>query len=153
MLITSQVIIIIITITIIMLRHNRQFIRRYLIYRWLLNTAFKVFSERYWWWVVLSAPCRATCETLVLTNSQPPTSPPLTLRKALLPRQIASTNLPTPKGWIAWLARAHVYVHNLLGVITWLNLAARAGIEPRSTGPRSHSMPMNQPRRTLQAEN
>ena len=51
---------------------------------------------------------------LTVTVSQPPTTPPLILRKALLPRQIASTNLPTPKGWIAWLARAQVNVHNLL---------------------------------------
>ena len=29
-------------------------------------------------------------------------------------RQIAGTNLPTARGWIAWLARPRVYVHNLL---------------------------------------
>ena len=34
------------------------------------------------------------------------------------PRQIAGTNLPTPRGWVAWLARARVYVHNLLRVLT-----------------------------------
>ena len=62
-------------------------------------------------------------------------------------RQIAGTNLPTPKGWITWWARAHVYVHNLLRVITRSNPAVRAGIEPRSIGPRPHSMPVNQPRR------
>ena len=37
-----------------------------------------------------------------------------------------------------------MYVNNLLRVITRLNPAVRAGIEPRSTGPRPHSMPMNQ---------
>ena len=57
------------------------------------------------------------CKTVVLTNSQPPTLPH-TLRKHYYPRQIVGTNLPTPKGWITWLARAHVYVHNLLRVIT-----------------------------------
>ena len=46
----------------------------------------------------------------------------------ITPRQIAGTNLPTPKVWIAWLARAHVYVHNLLRVVTRLNPAARVGI-------------------------
>ena len=43
---------------------------------------------------------------------QTPPSP-----QALLPRQIADADLSTPKGWIAWLAKAHVLVHNLLGVI------------------------------------
>ena len=61
---------------------------------WVINTlwlevAFTVYNERYWWWVtalyVLSAPCRHKCKILVLMNSQPPTSPPLTLHKALLP--------------------------------------------------------------------
>ena len=64
-----------------------------------------------------------------------------------------STNLPTQKGWMAWLARAHVYVYNLLRVITRLNPAARAGIEHRSTCQRPHSMPMNQPRCILLANN
>ena len=70
--------------------------------------------------------------------------------KHYYPRQIAGTNLPTPMGWNAWLARTHVYVHNLLRVITRLNPMARSGIEPRSTGPRPHSIPMYQPHRTLQ---
>ena len=65
--------------------------------------------------------CRPKCETLALTNSRPPISPPLTCIKHYYSRQIAGTNLPTPKGWIPRLARAHVYVHNLLRVIThWL---------------------------------
>ena len=66
-------------------------------------------------------------------------------------RQIACTNLPIPKRWIAWLARAHVYVLNLLRVIIRLNPVARAGIEPRSMGTRPHSMPMNQPHNTWNA--
>ena len=33
-----------------------------------------------------------------------------------LPGQIADTNLSTPIGWTALLAKGHVYVHNLLGV-------------------------------------
>ena len=65
----------------------------------------------------LSLICRPKCEILVLTNSRPPTSQPLTLRKAVLTRQIAGTNLPTQKGCIAWLARAYVYIHNLFVVI------------------------------------
>ena len=36
-----------------------------------------------------------------------------------------------------------MYVHNLLRVITRLNPKSRAGIEPRSTGTRPHSMPVN----------
>ena len=31
---------------------------------------------------------------------------------ALLPRKIVGTNLPTSRGWIAWLARSRIYVHN-----------------------------------------
>ena len=55
---------------------------------------------------------------------------PLTVRRALLPpshQQITGTNLQTPKIWIAWLARAHVY--NLFRLIARLNQKARAGIE------------------------
>ena len=41
----------------------------------------------------------------------------------------AGTNyLPTPKGWIAWLARAHVYVYNLLRVMIRSNSKARTEI-------------------------
>ena len=46
----------------------------------------------------------------------PPTNPITAL--VLLPWQTAGTNLPTPRGWIAGLARACVYVHDLLRVIT-----------------------------------
>ena len=44
---------------------------------------------------------------------------------------------------MAWLAREHVHVHNMLRVITRLNPMARARIEPRSTGPRPRSIPTN----------
>ena len=70
--------------------------------------------ERYW-----LAQCRSKHETL---SDQP------------LPPQIACTNLPTPKGWFAWLARAHIahmYAHKLLIIL--LSQNTRAGIEPRST--------------------
>ena len=98
-------------------------------------------------WEVLMVvrSCRPKCETLVLTDSQSPTSPHLSLRKALLtPDKLPVPILPTPKGWKAWLARAHVVVSNFLRVITRLNSAARA----RWTDSRHHSMPMNQPWRT-----
>ena len=64
--------------------------------------------------------------------------------------QIACTNLPIPKGWIAWLATAHMYEHNLLGlrVITRINRKAPAKIETTATGPRPGLMPTNQPHRT-----
>ena len=58
--------------------------------------------------------------------------------KHYYPGQIAGTNLRTPQGWIAWLARAHVYIHNLLRVIILFNPKARTGFEPRSTGPTSN---------------
>ena len=61
----------------------------------------------------------------------------------LLPRQIAGTNLQTPRGWIAGLARACVYVHDLLKVITRSNPKTRTRIKPRSKVPRPHSIPMN----------
>ena len=46
----------------------------------------------------------------------------------ITPDKIAGNNLPTPRGWIAWLARARVYVHDLLRVIARSNPKARAGI-------------------------
>ena len=67
---------------------------------------------------VLPAPCTLKCETLVLTNIQPPTSLSLIMCQARLPPKIASTNSVTLKGLIAWLAPAHMYVQNMLKVIT-----------------------------------
>ena len=66
--------------------------------------------------------------------------------------KLSVQSLPFPKGWIAWLATAHVYVHNLLRVAIGLNSNARAGIEPMLTGPRPHSMSTKQPRRTYRQE-
>ena len=50
---------------------------------------------------------------------------------ASLPRFIASANLLTPKGWIAWLAKV-VCMHK---VITQLNPMAPEGNEPRLSDP------------------
>ena len=74
--------------------------------------------------------------------------------KHYYPRQIAGTSLPTPTGWIPWLARANVYVRSLLRVITRLNPAARAGIESRSTAPKI-PLDVNEPTAPdiVQAEN
>ena len=69
-----------------------QFIRWCIMYWLHLKTACTVNSKRYCWWVkalyVLSGPCRPKNETLVVTNSQPPTSPPITQCKALLPYKL-----------------------------------------------------------------
>ena len=64
-----------------------QFVSRCIVYWLHLKTAFTVYNERYRWWMkalyILSASCKIKCETLSLNNSQPPTSPPLTMRKAI----------------------------------------------------------------------
>ena len=63
---------------------------------------------------VLSAPCRTKCQTVVvLTGSQPVTSPSIILSKALLTPTHCRYQLTDPKGWIALLARAHVNVRSL----------------------------------------
>ena len=49
-------------------------------------------------------------------------------RFGIITPTIAGTNLPTPKGWIALLVRTHLYVHNLLRVITQSDSKVRAGI-------------------------
>ena len=74
-----------------------QFARRCFVYWLHLKTAFTV----YLWevltvgWLSLSfiGAKHSKCETLVLANCQPPTSPPLTLRKAL---NITLDKLPVP---------------------------------------------------------
>ena len=64
-----------------------------------------------------------------------PTTPPSPSRH-YYPRLIAGTNLPTPKGWIAWLAKAD-YMHITLSkVITQLNPKVPEGNEPRLSDPR-----------------
>ena len=65
---------------------------------------------------------------------QSPTTPP-SLQWHYYPRQIAGTNLPTPKGWIALLARAHV--HNLLRVITRSNPKFSSGNLTQVEGPKT----------------
>ena len=67
------------------------------------------------------------------------------------PRLIAGTNLPTPKGWIAWLADCtHItfaqgyYAIESKG--TWRKWT-------QAVGSKTNSIPVNQPRRTLLAEN
>ena len=52
------------------------------------------------------------------------------------PWLIAGTNLPTPKGWIAWLAKSDCTHITLSKVITQLNPKAPEGNEPRWLGPR-----------------
>ena len=119
-----------------------------------------------------------TSSPLTLSDRQPPTSPLFTTQlrhlshcltvshllhhcsppnsvtshtayNSITPRQIVGTNLLTPKGWIAKLDRAHLHAYNLFrAYITWLNPKDRAGIEPRSTGPRLDSVSMNQLRRS-----
>ena len=64
-----------------------------------------------------------------------PTTPPSPSRH-YYPRLIASTNLPTPKGWIAWLAEADCMHIPLPRVITQLNPKAPEGNEPMLLGPR-----------------
>ena len=67
----------------------------------------------------------------------------------ITPKLIAGTNLPTPKGWIAWLAKAD-----------WTHMTFVQGyytIESKGTrrkwtqvvGSKTNSIPVNQPRRTL----
>ena len=65
-------------------------------------------------------------------------------------RFIAGTNLPTPKGWIAWLAKAVLYADNLCP-INWIQRHQKE----MNPGCRSeaNSIPVNQPHRTLYAEN
>ena len=53
------------------------------------------------------------------------------------------SKLPTPKGWITWLVREHVYIHSLLRVITRLNPKSR--VRSRSTGSRLDWISTNQP--------
>ena len=76
-----------------------------------------------------------------------PTTPPLPSRH-YYPRLIAGTNLPTPKGWIAWLAKADcTHITFAQGYYT---------IEAKGTrrkwtqvvGFKTNSIPVNQPRRT-----
>ena len=55
---------------------------------------------------------------LLFINNQPPTSPPLSLRKALLPPTNYLYQFTEPMGWITRLARTHVCVYNFLKVIT-----------------------------------
>ena len=129
-----------------------QFIKRCLVYRLHLKTAFTVYSERNSRGADSFSFIGAMQTEVRNTYSNQQSATYFTTPNTITPRQIDGTNLPAPKGWIAWLAGAHVYVHNLLRVITRLNPAARVGIKPRWTGPRSHSMPMNQPLRTLQVE-
>ena len=45
-------------------------------------------------------------------------SPPLSLRKAILPPTHCLCQFAGPMGWMAWLARTHVYLHYCLRVIT-----------------------------------
>ena len=49
-----------------------------------------------------------------LNNNQPP--------------QNCLCQLTDPQGWVAWLAKANQYVHNLFTVIKRLNQKVRAGI-------------------------
>ena len=57
-----------------------------------------------------------------------------------LPLQLTSMNR------IAWVAKANVYQHNLLRVITLLNQMDREGINPMSPDQRPYSMPVSQRR-------
>ena len=52
------------------------------------------------------------------------------------PWLIAGTNLPTPKGWIAWLARADCTHITFAQGITQLNPKTPEGNEPGLLGPR-----------------
>ena len=64
-----------------------------------------------------------------------PTTPPSPSRH-YYPLLIAGTNLPTPKGWIAWLAKADCTHIPFPKVITQLNPKAPEWNEPRLSGPR-----------------
>ena len=68
-------------------------------------------------------------DTVYMYCRQPPTTPPSS-HWHYYSRQIARTNLLIPKGWIAWLATAYVYIRNLLRVITRSNPKARAELNP-----------------------
>ena len=65
-----------------------------------------------------------------------PTTPPSPFRH-YYPRLIAGTNLPSPKGWIAWLAKADcTHINFAQGYFTQLNPKAPEGNGPRLSGPR-----------------
>ena len=61
---------------------------------------------------------------------------PLSPSRHYYPQLIAGTNLPTPKGWIAWLAKACCTHITLAQVITQLNPKALKGNEPSLSGSR-----------------
>ena len=105
---------------------------------WVINTiwpevALAVYSERYWWWVGSKFYRR---------HADPSARHLFWLTvghllhhldhcvKPYNPRLIAGTNLPTPTGWIAWQASAHVYVHKLLRVITRLSPMSQWELNP-----------------------
>ena len=62
-----------------------------------------------------------------------PTTPP-SPSMHYYPRLIAGANLPTPKGWIAWLAMADCTHITFVKVITQLNPKAPERNEPRLSG-------------------
>ena len=108
---------------------------QYIILCWLhLKTAFTVYSEAIYAGLalyILSAACRYKCETISHLLPHP-----LTWHKALLTQTNCRYEFTDCEGMIAWLARALVYVDNVLRAISWLNPNVSVGIEPRSTAQR-----------------
>ena len=65
------------------------------------------------------------------------------------PRLITGAHLPTPKGWIAWLAKANcTHINFAQGYYTIESKGTRRKCT-QVVGSKTNSIPVNQPRRTL----